>query len=337
MRETNFDNLLKVLKKQVPDRPTLFEFFLNEKLYAKLAGDEIVNRTDKLAQIRILIHAFKNAGYDYATVKGSDDFYYTRGETHSEKTISLNEGGVITDRKSFEKYPWPNPEKCDYSHLVDIIPEIPKGMKLLMCENGGILENVISIVGYENLCYLTVEDPELVKDIFDAVGSRLLRYHEICCDFESIGAFICNDDWGFNSQTMLSPADMREYVFPWYKKIVEIIHASGRPVILHSCGNLDEVMEDIIEDMKFDGKHSYEDNIMPVEEFYDIWGSRIAVLGGLDLNFICTASPDEIKKRSMSMLRRAAGRGGYALGTGNSVPYYVPEENYFAMISCVNN
>ena len=32
------------------------------------------------------------------------------------------------------------------------------------------------------------------------------------------------------------------------------------------------------------------------------------------------------------MLERTAGRGGYALGTGNSVPDYVPDENYFAMI-----
>jgi uroporphyrinogen decarboxylase len=32
------------------------------------------------------------------------------------------------------------------------------------------------------------------------------------------------------------------------------------------------------------------------------------------------------------MLERAAGRGGYALGTGNSVPEYVPDASYFALI-----
>ena len=337
MREPNFENLLKVLKRQVPDRPTLFEFFLNGPLYDKLAGYEIVSKTDRLSSLRILIHAFKNAGYDYATIRGSEDFYYSRGESHSQKTISLNEGGVISDRKSFNEYPWPDPDSCDYSHLTNIIPEIPKGMKLLMCENGGILENVISIVGYENLCYMTVEDPGLVEDIFNAVGSRLLRYHEICCDFDSIGAFICNDDWGYNSQTMLSPAELRKYVFPWYKKIVEVIHASGKPAILHSCGNLTEVMDDIIDYIKFDGKHSYEDNIVPVEDFYEIWGSRIAIMGGIDLNFICKSNPDQIKERCKAMLQRSSVRGGYALGTGNSVPSYVPDENYFAMIECVNN
>jgi uroporphyrinogen decarboxylase len=33
------------------------------------------------------------------------------------------------------------------------------------------------------------------------------------------------------------------------------------------------------------------------------------------------------------MLERSASRGGYALGTGNSVPKYIPDEHYFAMIS----
>ena len=33
------------------------------------------------------------------------------------------------------------------------------------------------------------------------------------------------------------------------------------------------------------------------------------------------------------MLERTEKRGGYAPGTGNSVPDYVPDENYFAMIS----
>jgi hypothetical protein len=32
------------------------------------------------------------------------------------------------------------------------------------------------------------------------------------------------------------------------------------------------------------------------------------------------------------MLRQVGDRGGFAVGTGNSVPYYVPTENYLAMI-----
>lgn len=45
------------------------------------------------------------------------------------------------------------------------------------------------------------------------------------------------------------------------------------------------------------------------------------------------SNPEEIYRRSKAMLERTEGRGGYALGSGNSIPEYVPQENYLAMIS----
>jgi uroporphyrinogen decarboxylase len=91
-------------------------------------------------------------------------------------------------------------------------------------------------------------------------------------------------------------------------------------------------MDDIIDDMKFDGKHSYEDTIQPVEQAYEQYGGRIAILGGIDLDFLVRSTPEEVFRRSKAMLERSAGRGSYALGTGNSVPEYVPRDNYFAMV-----
>ncbi|HEY5583276.1 MAG TPA: uroporphyrinogen decarboxylase family protein [Ruminiclostridium sp.] len=334
MRNPDFTNILKVLRCEKPSRPTLFEFFLNDRLYKFLAGDDIYSMTDKLASYRMLIHAFKNAGYDYATVQGSN-FSFPKGAKHAGKSISQNEGALITDRDSFKKYIWPDADSFDYSALLEIKQELPEGMKLIVWGPGGVLENVTELVGFENLCFMLYEDPELVQEIFDEVGSRLLRYYQICAPFDTVGALISNDDWGYNSQTMLKPSDMRKYVFPWHKKIVETIHASGKPAILHSCGNLNEVMDDIIDDMKYDGKHSYQDKIIPVEEAYEKWGARIAILGGIDVDFVCTSSDTAITKRCVEMIERSSSRGGYALGTGNSVPEYVPDEKYFAMIKAI--
>ncbi|MBM7582141.1 uroporphyrinogen decarboxylase [Caldicoprobacter guelmensis] len=287
---------------------------------------------DSLEHIKIVIEAFKNAGYDYVTIQGSD-FHFPHGEVRTLKTRSLNEGGVIKNHKDFENYKWPDPDLFDYSRLEKLKSYLPDGMKFIVYGPCGVLENVIQLVGYDSLCYMIYEDPDLVQDIFDAVGSRLVRYYEICAAYDTVGALISNDDWGFKTQTMLSPEHMRKYVFPWHKKIVETIHKFGKPAILHSCGNLEEVMEDVIVDMGYDAKHSFEDAIMPVEEAYDRWGGRIAILGGIDVDFVCRASIDEIKQRCRAMLEKTKDRGGYALGTGNSVPEYVPQEKYFAMIS----
>ena len=337
MRKPNFENLLKVLRRQVPDSPTLFEFFLNGPLYEKIAGRSLgVEGKDWKWGILnpIVTEAFRVAGYDYVTVGGSDMKFKTP-DIEKKATISLNAGSAITDRKSFESYGWPDPDAFDYSSLELAKDSLPAGMKLIVWGPGGVLENVISLVGFDRLCMMLADDADLAKDIFDAVGSRLVRYYEICAAFDSVGALIVNDDWGFKTSTMLSPADLRRYVFGWTKRMVEVIHKAGKPAILHSCGNLDGVMDDIIDDMKFDAKHSFEDVIIPVEQAYEKWGGRIAILGGIDMDFMCRSTHEQIRRRCEAMLAKATTRGGYALGTGNSVPEYVPFDNYIAMIDCV--
>ena len=329
-RKPDFNNLLRVLRCEVPNRPTLFEFFMNLPLYEVLAGRK-GPYSSYLDILKITVDAYRSAGYDYATAYASDFKFEIKAKQH-EKTLSLNEGMVITDRASFEAYDWPRPENYDYSRLEQIKDHLGDGMKLMVMGPDGVLENVTKLVGYDNLCYMLYDDPELVQDIFDAVGSRLVRYYEIAAGYDSVGVLISNDDWGFNTQTLLSVRDLRKYVFPWHKKIVEVIHKASKPAILHSCGYMNDVMEDIITYMGFDGKHSYEDNILSVEASYERWGGRIAILGGIDVDFLIRSSEDDITKRCKAMLDRTKETGGYALGSGNSIPDYIPLEKYLAMI-----
>ncbi len=333
-RPADFSQILAVLRRERPARPTLFEFFLNAPLYRLLAGPDAERAFDNgdLTWEELQVHAYHHAGYDYVTVRGSE-FDFPHREQHREKTISLNEGALITDRASFEALPWIDPDACDYSRLDRLARVAPAGMKLIVWGPGGVLENVIRMIGYDHLCFMLADEPALAGDVFDAVGARLLRYYENCLPHPAVGAIISNDDWGFKSQTMLAPDDMRRYVFPWHARIVAAAHAAGKPAILHSCGNLTAVMNDVIDVMKFDAKHSYEDIIQPVEDAYDTYGGRIAILGGIDVDFVCRATPQQIYDRSRAMLARTAQRGSYALGTGNSVPEYVPQANYFAMIN----
>lgn len=332
MFQPNFTNLHAVLRREVPDRPTLFELFLNQTLYDQLAGPQYREPQNSLAQMERLIRAFAAAGYDYATVPGSE-FRFPRPTAAQKKTRSLNAGSMIRDRRSFEEYPWPDPDGFDYTNLEAAAELLPGGMKLIPLGPGGVLENVIDLVGYETLCYLLLDDPELVEWIFAAVGSRLERYYQLASPHDTVGAVISNDDWGFKTQTMLATEDMRRLVFPWHERIVAAIHAAGKPAILHSCGNLQAVMDDVIDGMGYDAKHSFEDAILPVEEAYELWGHRIAILGGIDVDFLCVESPEAIRQRSAAMLERVAQRGGYALGSGNSIPEYVPQASYFAMTS----
>mgnify|MGYP001547121248 CR=1 FL=1 len=325
----DFDNLLAVLRCETPSRPTLFEFFHNDPLYRRLTKRLGVAADAPDWLVRLL--SFGVLGYDYATVNVPNFIFHSDRDAHGQSTVSLNQGTMISDRKSFDAYEWPDPAAADYAHLDLAAEHLFDGMKLVIPGPGGVLENVIQLVGYESLCFMIVEDEQLVFDVFEQVGSRLVDFYARVSPHSEVGACISNDDWGFNLQTMLSPADMRRFVFPWHKRIVETIHAAGKPAILHSCGCYDEVIEDVIEDMKFDGRHSYEDNIKPIEQAYDELEGRIAVLGGIDVDFICRHSAEQVYERSKAMVERGAA-GGYALGTGNSVPEYVPDEGFMAVV-----
>ncbi len=87
-------------------------------------------------------------------------------------------------------------------------------MKFLTFAPGGVLENALSLVGFEALCLMVMMEPDLAKAIFDAIGERLVEFYRVFASYESIGALVVTDDWGFKSQTVLSPELMRQYVFP---------------------------------------------------------------------------------------------------------------------------
>ena len=330
-RKPDYRNLEKVLDAGVPARPTLFEFFMNDPLYAFLLGTESLTYSNSNEYYMLRAKAYMTAGYDYITILACD-LRFNPNDPHGIKTKSLNDAAAVFDRKSFNGFDWPKAGDYDYSRLDFVGKRMPEGMKLIPYGPGGVLENVISMMGYDNMCYALFDDPGLVSDVFEKVGTTLMDYYKIVSPREDVVAVISNDDWGFNTQPMMSTEHLRKYVIPWHKEIVDIIHAAGKPAILHSCGNLESVMDDILS-VGYDAKHSYEDNIIPVENFYKEYKGKIAVMGGIDLDFVCRANPDDIYSRSRKMVESAD--AGYALGSGNSIPEYVPIENYMAMIAAV--
>ncbi len=332
--QPDFELLLKVLRREATARPVIFEFILNLDICQKISQRHKKPEPGSIDLYRMVIEAFKILGYDCAPVYtvGSGLFSFPKGEQEALSSRSQNQGAMITDRPSFESYPWPDAQSGNYDIYHQLKSFLPDGMKLLGFSNGGVLENATDIVGFENLCMIYLLDPELCKEIFDGIGKRLLEFYSIVASMDSVGACVVNDDWGFKTQTMFPPEMMEEFVFPYTRKIVEVIHQQGKPAILHSCGNLKEIMDVVIDDLKLDGKHSFEDGIYPVEDAWDWWSDRIAIIGGIDMDFMARKNPDEIYQRSLRLLEKTSEKGGYALGSGNSIPDYIPVENYLAMI-----
>jgi len=279
------------------------------------------------------IQGFAAGGYDFATFPSwvSDYLPFMKDDREVVASRSMAHGGKITDRESFDSFEWKDDADGDFSLIEDCRELLPAGMKLVVFSPGSVLEGMMSLAGYEDLCYILADDPDLFRDLADAVGRRILSFFDRATKTDVVGAAFVPDDWGFKTQMFFKSETMREYIFPWHRRIVRLLHQRGIPAILHSCGKLDSVWEDIIE-MGYDAKHSYEDVIEPVEDAYERLCGRIAILGGIDVDFLARSSPEEITQRCAGMLARSADRGGYALGSGNSIPPYVPYESFRAML-----
>jgi uroporphyrinogen decarboxylase len=240
--------------------------------------------------------------------------------------------GSIESWDDFERYPWPDASAFDYSTFEYLSQHLPEGLGLIVSHGGGPFEHLSSILSLEGMCFLLHDDPKLVKAVADKIGGAMAMFYEHLSGLDNIIAVFQGDDMGHKTGTMIHPNDLREYCLPWHKRFAEIAHAHGLPYFLHSCGNMVELMEDLIEDVKLDGKHSFEDIIIPVEDFQEQYGDRLAVLGGMDIDRLAAGTPEQLREHSRYLMDRCGPRGRFALGSGSSIANYIPVENYLAML-----
>lgn len=241
--------------------------------------------------------------------------------------------GPITNWKEFEAFPWPDPRAVSSRSLEWYEKNLPDNMCLLAGGSyTGFCMYLYGLMGFEGLAQALYEQRDLVV----AISKRLVEF--ACVSLERELQFNCvkavwgTDDMGFRTSTIISPKDLREFALPGHKLMAEKCHAAGRLYLLHCCGNVRLIMEDLIEDVKIDAKHSFEDVILEITQAKQQYGHRIALLGGLDMDFLCGSSVVDIRRRVRSTLEKCMTGGGYCLGTGNSVANYVPLDNYLAML-----
>jgi uroporphyrinogen decarboxylase len=91
-------------------------------------------------------------------------------------------------------------------------------------------------------------------------------------------------------------------------------------------------MDDLIDDVGIDARHSFEDVFEPVESFAARYGDRIAVIGGVDVDLLVRGTEEQVRARTREILEACAPGGGYVLGSGNSIANYVPLESFLAMV-----
>jgi len=241
--------------------------------------------------------------------------------------------GPILTWSDFEEFDWPDPTRPEATVELEWWQEnLPEDMCITTGSFGHFCEWLTWLMGYETFCFALYDQ----RDLVEAIAQKLVEINRVCLDryleSDRVKFVWASDDMGFRTGPLISPDDMRAFVLHGHKQMSRIAHTAGRPYILHACGNLSTLMDDLIDDVRIDGKHSFEDTIEDVRQVKQTYGQEIALLGGIDLDFLCRSEPEAIRERVRDTLNICLPGGGYCLGTGNSVANYIPLDNYLAML-----
>ena len=347
MRNPDFERLLRILSLEEADRVPFFEVYADNEVMEAVTGKPLT-RMDlsderQLEQyLRATAEFYGRLGYDYVPLRISPDFPRNNVLLTEDTAVIPRERrrwldeqrGVIKNKEDLESYPWPDPDilvETRLARLKILRRHLPSGMKTVPYTSG-VFENVTRLLGTVPFLRKIYTDKNLVEALFEKVGSTISFYVKAVAEENEVGAIVYNDDMGYKSGPMMSPNLFRRYVFPWQKMCAQKVHKAGKPFILHSCGNLRVLMEDLIEYVGIDAKHSYQDSTYSVTAYKKLYGHRIAILGGVDVDKLARLPLSEFKAYVKKIIRECAPGGGYALGSGNTVTNYVSLNNYLVML-----
>jgi hypothetical protein len=335
--EPDYRNILDVLNNRRPVRLPLYEHAIDPPFIRKVTGLDIAIQGNKPEDYRDYyrkITAFwKSMTYDsFAYEAAICELLPGHG------AINGGMAGPIQTREDFERYPFDEfPElfwKTYTPHLEAIRAVLPSGMKAWGGCGYGIFETSEDLAGFENLAVMQYLDPELFTDLYLKIGDLFATlWTEMARRYSDIFVFFrMGDDIGFKTSTFFEPDVIRQHLIPQYKRVIDIVHSAGKKFLLHSCGNIFPVMDDLIR-TGIDAKHSNEDQIAVFDEWIALYSDRIGLLGGIDVNDLCLNSYDDIFRMVVDKgTRYRLSSRGFGLGSGNSIAGYIPEEGFMAMV-----
>jgi uroporphyrinogen decarboxylase len=266
----------------------------------------------------------------FAIRKLSEYSLTTVNEDGSNRTWAPEGNGFINSLEDLEAFPWPSPEDLDYSRFRTINDLLPPGMGVF-CYAGAIFSSMMLMMGLQE-CFINMKrGSELFTRLLKKVGDFQVRVVEILLETGGVGGIWINDDMGFRSGPLVNPMLYQKYTFPYYREIKLLTAKKGVPLLLHSDGNITKLLPDLVE-IGFNAIHPIEPESMDILQARQIVGDKVCLIGNLSLGYpLGTGTPEDVSKEAKLLIRKMAPGGRYCFSSGNSIPDYIPYENWLSM------
>jgi uroporphyrinogen decarboxylase len=197
----------------------------------------------------------------------------------------------------------------------------------------GIWERVRALRGDEN-AFLDHLDSE--KELTRLIEALTRYFVELIGCWAKIGvdAVFLADDWGTQRSLMISRQMWSRFYREPYRRLFDEAHRLGLDMIFHSCGNVEEIIPDLIE-IGLDVLNPLQPGAMNLDRVARNFGGQVAFFGGIDdQNLLSKGTPEQIKQAArcaMDTLGRPYGNA-FIMAPANVITPEVPLANIEALM-----
>ncbi|MBE6635177.1 MAG: uroporphyrinogen decarboxylase [Ruminococcaceae bacterium] len=260
----------------------------------------------------------------------TDGFGVTWNRTGADKDIGIVDEPVISEA-DISLYPTPFLDEKrireDCERLI-----ATRGDRFCFAGIGfSMFERLWSYVGMEDALVYMITEPEFVHELLDKILEFNLRVIDIINEYP-FDAVYFGDDWGQQRGMIMGAPLWREFIKPRMKIMYERVKKDGKFVIQHSCGDIQDVFEDLIE-IGLDCYQTVQPEIYDLKEIKERFGERLTFWGAVSTQRdLVRSTPDELRRiidDTVSIMKKG---GGYILAPTHALPQDVPPENVIAML-----
>ncbi len=197
-------------------------------------------------------------------------------------------------------------------------------------------ERAWMLYGMENVLSDMILNPGAVDDLMDRLLDYFLALVDRACQYRFVDCCYFGDDWGQQRGLIMGPKLWRRFIKPRLKILFDRVRAHGRTVYIHTCGDIREILPDIIE-VGVDIYDPFQPEVFDIAALKREYGRDITFLGGVSLQRVLPfGTVEEVREEVVRKIDMARS-GGYIVGPSHALTKDVPAENIVEMVAILKN